>query len=590
MVSAAARESTGQTRPAPPADRTRGIGIGLGSAPPRPVPPGTGRGVRSFPPGKPRSMASPAVRPSRSATTLLVLGTLLAPTPARAAAQQPFTPGLRWTLPAPLDQPWIPTSVAFAAADQLVWAAGPGAASRVVLAPGAGSGPAAPLYWEPTAAGALGSLEVAAAALEPGLFALSQVPAPDAWHRRTLVTRHDPLAAAAGAPFQAAWSLDLGPIGNGPGRLAVDARGERVLAAAFDDGVQAATVSWIGGDGTLLERTTLGAAALRGLALSADGAVGALIGGGELHLLPGPGAAPLSFTLAFEPAALALSADGGLVAAGGAGRAQVFLRRGSAYQALVPIVAPPELSAARVALSADGSTLAIAWWNLAGSGLLRLEVRDARRGHVFMTRDFQSPAGALQNAPQVLRMTADGARVALASWGDGAGSPQVVLLERDGGASLLEVDLPGSALALDLDASGTRVVVATKNVHANQFGSTGELRLYDTGERDLEALELPRAGGALRLAARRDGATRAFFLLGRPAAPQTIPGVGGRLVVERAGAAIHSRPTDAAGRAWLELALPADPLLVGSRVRAQAALRAGGGLHLGVHALDLLIL
>lgn len=528
-------------------------------------------------------------RPFRSAPALLALCAALASVPARAAAQDAFTPGLRWTLPSQLDQPWIPTSVAFAASDQLVWAAGPGPGSRLVLAPAAGSGSATPLHWDAVAAGAVGSLEVAGAALEPGLFALFQVPSPDPWHRRTLVSRHDALGAATGTPFQAAWVLDLGPIANGPGRLASDARGERVLAAAFDETSQSIWASWISGAGALLERRTLAASSLRALALSADGEIGALLGGGALHVLAGPGAPALSMPLVGEPTALDLSADGRLVAVGGAGRAQVVALRAGGLQALAPIVAAPELAAARVALSADGTTLAIAWWNLPGSGLLRLEVRDARRGGLLAARVFQSPPGALQNAPQALRLTADGARVALASWGDGAGAPQVVLLASDG-ASLLEAHLPGSALALDLDASGTRLVVATKNVHANQFGSTGELRLYDTGERDLEVLAQPRPGGALRLAARRDGATRAFFLLGLPASPQTFPGVGGRLLVERAGVAIHSRPTDPAGRAQLELALPADPLLVGSRLRAQAALRAGGGLHLTAHAVDLLVL
>lgn len=517
-------------------------------------------------------------------------GSVAAPAPSQS---EPFGPGLRWTLAAPLAEPWIPGSVAFAGRDQLVWAAGAGAGARLIAAPSAGFGPLAPLFVDPGLAGTSGSLLVAGASGEHALFALCQRPAPDPWRRRTEVTRHDVLEAARGGAFDAAWTVDLGLAANGPGRLAADAAGSVVVAAAFDSAAQLVTVAWIDGrSGGPLAQLTLGADSLREVAVSADGRRTALLSASTLHLFTGPGVQHQVQALESEASSLALSAQGDLVAVGGRGRVQVYAgQAGGALQARPPIAGGLHESALELGLSADGSTLGVAWWDTSGAGVTRLEVRDALQGNLHVARGFPGAPGGLQNTPQAVRLTEDGSRVAFATWGNGGGVPQVLLLERSSGATLLEATLPGSALDLALDASGTRLAVVTKNVHANQFGSTGEVRLYDTGERDLELLGQPRHGGRLRLAARAPGATQAYFLLGRPSAPQAFPGGVGELCVERSARLwILPSPVDPAGRADLDLPLPADPGLIGVELRAQAALRVDGGLQLSRHPVDLLVL
>ena len=533
-----------------------------------------------------------ASRANRIVTVLALLASIAVPASQARAQGEPFTSGLRWTLPAQLSQPWIPSSVAFAAGDQLVWAGGPGNAARVVAAPTSGSGLQVPLQVDPALAGGTGSLFVAGAAGQHALYALSQRPSPDAWHRRTEVTRYDVLAAAAGAPFAPAWTIDLGLVANGPGRLATDAAGEQVVAAAFDEAAQRVTVLWLDGRaGTVIGQEIVAAQSLRALALSGDGRTTALVAGTTLYLWGHPQAGPVALPLGGTTGALSLSANGKRVATGGPGAARVFQATANGFVALPPFAGGAGGHASQVGLSADGSTLGIAWWDVNGVAPTRLELRAARTGALHVVRSLPQGAGGLQNAPQAVRLSADGARAAFATWGDGGPAPEVVLLDRATGVALLEISLPGSALDLALDARGTRVAVATKNVHANVFGSTGEVRLYDTGERDLELLQQPRHGGVLHLAAQRPGATRAFFLLGRPSAPHTVPGTFGRLAVDRGGPlSVHSRPVTAAGRADLELLLPSDPALIGIELRAQAAMRAGGALHLSHETIDLLVL
>ena len=99
-------------------------------------------------------------------------------------------------------------------------------------------------------------------------------------------------------------------------------------------------------------------------------------------------------------------------------------------------------------------------------------------------------------------------------------------------------------------------------MHASTFGSTGALRLVDTGERPLQLLETPRLGGQLVAAARLPGASLGWFALGpRSDTPLTFPGVTGALLLERGRMQLHARVPDATGRIDLVLPLPAAPAL-----------------------------
>ena len=176
-------------------------------------------------------------------------------------------------------------------------------------------------------------------------------------------------------------------------------------------------------------------------------------------------------------------------------------------------------------------------------------------------------------------MTRDGSRVAFGAWGAGGTEPEVLLVERGVQAPILSIDLPGSVRSLDLDESGTRVIVGSKNVHSNQFGMTGELRLYETGEQDLVQLSSTAASGGFEFAARRPGANAALFLVGvRNTAPTPLGNIGGQLALtRRLPLHIEFRPADSNGRADATFAIPTDPHWTGHKLSVQALFRMSGG-------------
>jgi hypothetical protein len=158
-------------------------------------------------------------------------------------------------------------------------------------------------------------------------------------------------------------------------------------------------------------------------------------------------------------------------------------------------------------------------------------------------------------------------------------------------ASLVfSADLPGSAMALDLDASGTRLAVVTKSLHANLLSSTGEIRLYDTGEEDLALLGPTLLGGTLTAASSTPGATGTFFLLGKPrAVPMQLPGALGQLSLERDQRLhVFARPTDLSGTALLALPISGSTSLLGADLGLQAVSRVAGQLVFSQTSLELL--
>jgi hypothetical protein len=193
--------------------------------------------------------------------------------------------------------------------------------------------------------------------------------------------------------------------------------------------------------------------------------------------------------------------------------------------------------------------------------------------------------------PAVVCVTPDGRRAAFGCWGDATNKPEIVLVDRDIALPVMQIDLPGSVLALALDATGTQIAVGMKDAHANQFATTGAVRLYDTGERDLQALSAPHPGTTLELAAKHSGASICLFLEGPlSSVPLHIAGTSGSLWLVRDGLRVTPKPADATGRADLSLPLGASSILIGIQRHFQAAFRVDGTLVFGQNLVDALIL
>ena len=520
-----------------------------------------------------------------------LLGLLATATPLHA--QGTFTTGLRWSHSPEAGEAWIPQEVTFAAGGSFVWGAIDGAEPHLALLDGVAEGAVASREEDASIAAVPTPARVAAGSRADAVFSVAQHSTTGPFDRISLVSRHDPLAAARGLGFAPVWTHDLGIVGNGPARIACDAVGLRVLAAVHDGSSGTVRVDWLSGDtGQVLARVDLPALGLSAVAVDGEGERAAVLAGLDLYVLDGDGAVLEHRTLSASSPALAISADGARVAYGRPGGIVGLREAGSGYETAFERDVHPVWLPGDLALSDDGATLAAGWWNSTKGERARLEILDGHTGALVQRHVQFGIAGGPQNLPAAVDVSDDGSRAAFGLWGGGAAAePEVVVYQRGIDEPILEVDLDGSAFGLDLDAAGRRVAVAWKEGHAGTLGARGRIELFDTGEADVELAETPEIGGELALAARHAGASTVLFLLGeRAPEPVEIRGVAGELYLDRSTLTVFGRVADAAGRADLALPVPNDPTWIGRTLSSQAAFRTGSGLVLSADSPDALVL
>jgi len=507
----------------------------------------------------------------------LALAALL---PALAAAQNPFSSSQRWSAkPGVAD--WMPNQVAFAGDDAFVWAAVRGSQHSLHLYDTVTSGPASPRGLVAPLVGQFGAPMVAAGSRGDAVFALRQVEAPTVYRRAPLVSAFDPLSASGGSTLVEHWRHDMGVRINGPVRLATDADGDLVAAAAWDDRNAQVRIDLLDGTvGSLRGRVDLPALGLGAIAVSADGSRVAVSAGMTLYVLDAAASVVHSQPLDAATQALALSVDGGTLVYGDFGTLHVLAEfPGFGHVSVSQIAGSSNELPSRVALSADGSIVSIGWWNYTTGRAARLEMFDLIFQFALASYDLPAPSGATQNLVSSIEMSENGQRAAFGTWGNGS-VPEVLVLELGAPSPVMVMNTPGSVQGLDLDASGTRVVVAHKDVHAGTFGSRGTIRLVDSGERKVQLLETPRLGGDLTVAARYPGTTLGWFLVGpKSVTPQFFPGVTGPLLIERGRVQIFARAPDMGGRIDYSTPIPNTPSLRGVQMHVQAAFRTPQGLE-----------
>ncbi|MEM7308041.1 MAG: hypothetical protein AAF682_15285 [Planctomycetota bacterium] len=506
-----------------------------------------------------------------AALSLAVMLASAAPAAAFQSTSDPFAPGQRWSVGPGSGGTWIPRDVVFAAGGELVWAAPAVGNPRLALyAAGATQGGEAPLFEGPPLPGAIGIVPVAAGAGPSDLFAAPQFADPDLSNRRTEVVRYDALAAGAGAPFEPSWTRVLPVQGNGPSLLAADASGG--LVAAIHDPSGEAYVEWLSpATGLVLADARGAGGSLGALAMAEAGSRVALTAGVDLWVFDSAGQTVHHETLPAATGCLALSGAGDVLVVGGFDGARVLVDDGAGFAEAFLVPAGPKEMAATAALSADGSTVCVGFWDFISGTAVRVESRDVAGGALLHGLAWSGPGG-LQNFPQEISLTADGGRIAVGLWGQGGAEPEVVLLDRAAPQPIQAWSLSGSVLALDLDPSGTRIATAVKDSHANQFATTGTVRVHDTGERDVQVVGPAQIGGTLEVAFLQPGMSQAIFALGTPSpGPRLIPGVQGALLLNPGLPLLFApAPATAEGRADLVAPLAPDPVLVGSPIGLQA--------------------
>jgi len=488
----------------------------------------------------------------------------------------------------------MPVSVDFAAAGELVIAAGALGSPRWMAfsapAPAGPNGQVQPLISGLANPATLSTMQVRAGDQAGELFAVSQVPDPDNAHRKTEVARFD--GRAPNALGAAVWTHDLGLHVNGLARLCAASDGSRVVAIVNDTPTQTLRIEWLdGASGALLSRIDRSGGTLRQFAASSDVESVAIVAGLDLWVFDSLGNQRHHEVLSASTQALALSGDGKTLLIGAPGLLRVLAWTNNLFAERSREIAPLSELPVRCAVSDDGRTWAAAWWNSITGRDLRLELRGAPSDALIWQELQTAPAGSPQNYPETLCIARDGRRAAFGLWGSLDAQPEVLLVDRDLAQSVVRLDLPGSVLALALDPSATRLAIAMKHAHANQFATTGEVRLFDTGERDVQALDQAHLGQPLAVTARRAGARSTWFLYGpRSSSSQVIPGISGFLGLKRRGLSLIQAPADAAGRASANLPIPLIPSASGVPFSVQALFRSRSGSSFSATVLDPLAL
>jgi hypothetical protein len=505
-----------------------------------------------------------------------------------AAAQDPFVAGERWTFKAQSNTPWIPEDVSFAARENLALVGAGGANPSLSVLDRAAFGAQTPRFAD-GAFGAGASHITTVSGWGGGLFTAVQLPSPTQFLRKTLVARHDPVAAAQGAPFVPVWTHDAGFLANGPAHLAADLAGDRVVLAVWDNANSRVQVDWLNGlTGVLDKRVYVAGAALNGLEVSEDGGVVALTAGLDLYLFDGDGLQLQHEPLFAATKALTLSGDGSTFAIGGIGQLALFTRDNlGVWQNTFTTIAPSNEIAARADLSRDGNTLGLAWWNYANGVDVRFEIWDVATPTKILVLPISGKPGGPQNLPEVVEVTPDGKRVAFGTWGNGTW-PEVVVFQTGIDLPLFGIDTPGSVRDLDISDRGHRVLVAYKDTHNNVFSNTGGVLLYEDGMQTISQLAPAVTGSVLPISTNLAGAGVGFLLIGERAPSTQVLGVDGLLLLDRSSLQIMVRPA-VGGRSDFLMPVPADAALIGTQYSMQPAWRAFGGTILAPELVDPLI-
>lgn len=509
-------------------------------------------------------------------TSLLGLaftGLVCSALPLAAQSTTPFAVGERWGAQATSQDAWLPHSVSFGASGELVWSATQGAHARLLLFDSAPLDATAARRASVDLPAAQGVLAVAAGRDAQALFALSQYPGPSPAQRWTQVARYDALSAD---PTQPVWTRTLPLAANGAARVLCARSSAQVLAALYDQGSQVLALEWLSAaDGSVVSSATTISGVLRPLVASRELERVAFVAGAQALVLARGGGLEHVEDLAAPTHALALSGDGARLAVGDGARVRVLARGAGGWSALREFDGAANEVATRLALSDDGLTLAIGWWDAHDVRRVRFELWRTDELGPRYSRQLTGASASLQNFPESVLLTPDGRRAAFGAWGSGDSAPEAFLVDAASGLELLALDLAGSVRTAALDESGTRLALGVKHGHANLLGATGGLRLFDSGERDLQLLSSAVLGANVHVAARRSGARR-VYLIGGPLAARATPfgSAAGGLWIVRQFAQIWSRAADPSGRA--DFALPVPALGFPSDFALQAYFRGGG--------------
>lgn len=232
-----------------------------------------------------------------------------------------------------------------------------------------------------------------------------------------------------------------------------------------------------------------------------------------------------------------------------------------------------------VALNQDGSRLAYQIQRYTPAyDHIELGAVDVDTGVERFNVSYDAPGTTYQLVTAGVSMDDAGDYIAGASWGDSSSAtPEAFVYDADGNVTV-ELDLPGSAFDVDIDADGDVAAWGTKGVHANEFGNGGAVTVSDGFEQELHIEGVPEVGGGLTIQVADTGDSVRIAVcdaLGATSIPIGITQVDlGTLLQVIGPVAIPP------GGLTLPVAVPNLPILADRDVHVQAAIDDGGVQHL----------
>jgi hypothetical protein len=432
----------------------------------------------------------------------------------------PSSAGLRWTYAAPIATPWITERVSVGNLGTFAWLGQNVNGERVsLLSTTEDAVPPATLY-EHLLTGA--DLVMVAAADKGWACAVTQC----------LVSSNlFEFRYSEGSAATPTYTLAV-PVGAGTGcpEPAISADGSRA-AVGYTDTAGLATVDVWDASGALVNSLTVPTGGFREHDMSADGST-VLIATGDHDYLYDVNSGALLFddgsTVSTD--AHAISGDGqawgrggfdvGAWVFNGSSWVQVLDFADGAFGFFVPLAC---------GISADGSTFAAAAYDATNPNRFRVYAWSlSPSGSTLLWTYIKTGTGALQDAPSAVSLSDDGRWIAVGSWGNASQShPEALLFDRDAGnVPVASVDTPGSVFDLDLSGDGQFLVIGTKAVHANDFGSGGEGYSFDRGGQGQWLTGTPSIGQSVTLhfGGNPGDAVFLFAALGLLAEPLHDPG------------------------------------------------------------------
>ena len=274
---------------------------------------------------------------------------------------------------------------------------------------------------------------------------------------------------------------------------------------------------------------------------------------------------------------VALSGDGRTLAFSADGYVQLHRWNGTAYELVhaQPIPSGGSVQERSIALSRDGNTCA---WGVSfftdpvPSTEVWTQCLDVPTHALTMTEKVSS-WGSYQNSCTDIELSDDGGIIAVVQAGD---EPDVVaelrVFEREQSVPIYTLNLPGSALDVDVSSDGRWILVGSRSTHVHSAGVGGRVDLIHLAGDELEWHGVPALGQAAELIVHGQAGQLAGLLYGKHLddAPLAV-GQAGLLWLDPLALRLFGLfPIGASGTAEVSFHVPVNPALTGITLDLQA--------------------